>query len=548
MGEGCRGRAKNGTGDARIYRFPLDFSVRFVYDKRVGIRESKTRKVTMKKTLSILLCLALLLPLMLAGCSENKTNTDTGTNTPDAGTNTPVAAPDGGEEETEPSRYAANIPAGTDYGGATFTVLTYPNDGGIWGDVDWSAEEITGEVLNDAVYTRMQQVDELLNVSVTPAYMTGSGDTGTLTNSVNSGDGAYQIATLAMQNSFSVAQNGTIQELNNYASKGTLDLGAAWWDPNILGDLQIKGMNFCLTGDIGTMYKKSIGVIMFNKVILADHQLENPYEIMQAGKWTIDKMVEMGTQVSKDLDGDGKMTQEDRFGLICFCDMIALALIGCDVDFFTTNADGIPENTFMSERAVSVIEKLSTLMYNPDITYSWSRAGVGEQPAFKMYQSDKSLFYYGELHAVATMRDMESDFGIMPMPKYDEAQDGYHHCVNPNVCATIVIPADNLDYEKTGYVMDALGAASKNELTPAYYDVTLLGKVSRDEESTVSLDIIISSIKYDIGYLGGFGISSMLYTMADSYNTDLASQYAKVTKIVNKSLDKMMDKFDNLGN
>ena len=50
-------------------------------------------------------------------------------------------------------------------------------------------------------------------------------------------------------------------------------------------------MNFALTGDIGTMYKKSIGVIMFNKVILADHQLENPYEIMREGGWTIDKMV-----------------------------------------------------------------------------------------------------------------------------------------------------------------------------------------------------------------------------------------------------------------
>ncbi|MBQ4193163.1 MAG: hypothetical protein II650_02805, partial [Clostridia bacterium] len=112
----------------------------------------------MKKALSLLLCLAMLLPT-LAGCSESKTNTDDAAAAPDAA-NTP-SAEENVEEETEPTRFAANIPAGTDYDGATFTVLTYPNDGGIWGDVDWSAEEITGEVLNDAVYTRMQQVDEL---------------------------------------------------------------------------------------------------------------------------------------------------------------------------------------------------------------------------------------------------------------------------------------------------------------------------------------------------------------------------------------------------
>jgi len=499
----------------------------------------------MKKAVSLLLCLCMLLPT-LAACSESKENTDE--TTPSAGTSTPSGTADNGVEETEDSRFYANIPEGTDYGGATFTVLTYPNTSDIWGDVDWSAEEVTGEVLNDAVYNRMQYVDELLNVKVTPAYMSGSGDTTTITNSVNSADGAYQIGTLAMQNSFSMAQNGIIHELNAFAKNGTLDLSAAWWDPNILGDLSIMGMNFALTGDIGTMYKKSIGVIMFNKVILADHQMDNPYSIMQEGGWTIDKMVEMGTQVSEDLNGDGAMTQDDRFGLICFCDMIALAMIGCDVDFCTKNADDIPENTFMSERAVSVVEKLSTLMYDPLITYSWSRAGVGEQPAFAMYQSDKSLFYYGELHAVATMRDMESDFGIMPMPKFDETQSGYHHCVNPNVCATIVIPKDNVQYEMTGYVMDALGAASKNMLTPAYYDVNLKGKVSRDEESTQSLDIIISTIKYDIGYLAGLGISSMLYSMADSYNTDLASQYQRQTKVVSKTLDKLVSKFEGLAN
>ena len=498
----------------------------------------------MKKAISLLLCLCLLLPA-LAGCSENGNNDETSANT--GSTSTP-GADAAAEEETQSSRFSADIPEGTDYGGATFTVLTYPDNGEIWGDVDWNATEVTGEVLNDAVYNRMQYVDDLLNVKITPAYMPSSGDTGTLTASVNSADGAYQVATLAMQNSFSMAQNGVIHELNTFSKNGTLDLTAPWWDPNILGDLSILGMNFALTGDIGTMYKKSIGVIMFNKVILNDHQLENPYEIMKEGRWTIDTMVDMGTKVHEDLDGDGKMTQEDRFGLICFCDMIALAMIGCDVDFCTKNGDDIPENTFMSERAVSVVEKLSTLMYNPDITYSWSRAGVGEQPAFAMYQSDKSLFYYGELHAVATMRDMESDFGIMPMPKFEETQDSYHHCVNPNVCATIVIPKDNVQYEMTGTVMDALGAESKNTLTPAYYEVNLKGKVSRDEESTQSLDIIISTIKYDIGYLAGLGISSMLYSMADSYNTDLASQFQKQTKVVTKTLEKLVSKFEALNN
>ncbi|MBR4959729.1 MAG: hypothetical protein IKY52_02405 [Clostridia bacterium] len=492
----------------------------------------------MKKITALLLCLAMLLPMASCAADEKETTADTSAD---------VTV----ETETEPEEtdYTADIPAGTDYAGATFTVLTYPLEGDlVWNDTDWTATELTGEAINDAVYQRIADVEELLNVDITDAQSTGSGDTSTLTKSVQSGDNAYQMANLAMKNTFAVMQQGFLAELNTYAAEGSLDLDAPWWDGNILSDLSIDGKNFCILGDIGTMYKKSIGVIMFNKKIQIDYNLPDFYELMAEGNWTIDTMVEAGVQVSDDLDGDGKMTAEDRFGLICFCDMIALAMIGCDVDFFTKNDADIPSMSFYGERSVAVMEKLAELMYNPNLSYSWSKEGVGEAPAFEMYQEDKSLFYYGELHAVATMRTMESNFGIMPMPKFNQAQESYHHCVNPNVAATYVIPKSNVDAVMTGHVMDALGAASKNLLTPAYYDITLRGKVSRDEESAASLDIVISTIKYDLGYLGDWGINSVLYSMANAYNTDLASKIQGVEKTVATKVEKMVTAVEGLEN
>ena len=490
----------------------------------------------MKKHISLLLCLCMILPT-LAACAESS-NSDVQADAQ----NTPNASVETTETVPEETRFAAAIPAGTNYDGMTFTVATYPNDGGIWGDVDWSAEELTGEVLNDAVLERMKKVEDLLNVDIQVAYTTGSGDTSTLNTSVTAADNAYQLYTVAVGQIINAASSSLIQDVNKFSDKGTLDLDAAWWDQNIRKDMSLAGHLFCLTGDIGTMYKKSIGVIMFNKNIIAQNQLEVPYDLMNEGTWTVDKMVELGTKISNDLDGNGTMDQNDQYGLICFCDMMALAMIGCDVPYFTKDADDMPQNTFYTERSVAVVEKLATLMYDPNLTYSWSKNGVGEEPAFKMYQTDKALFYYGELHAVATMRDMESPFGIMPMPKYDETQNEYHHCINPNVAAVYVIPKTNADYEKSGYIIDALAAESKNELTPAYYEKTLQGKVSRDEESSASLDVIINSIRYDIGYLGGWGIGSMLYTMADSYNTDLTSQYKKSDKVITKSMERTIKK------
>lgn len=501
----------------------------------------------MKRTISLLLA-CIMVAMTLASCSENKNNSDNKETTPsNQGGNESTPSSETETETEGETKAVANIPEGTKFTGETFTVLTYPEDIFVWGDVDWSATEYTGEGLNDAVYERIQQVEQLLDIDIKTAYSAGQGDTSTLANSVKTSDGAYQLAAVGIGGTFSIASNGTIHELNRYAENGTLDLTSSWWDQNILNDMSIKHMNFALTGDIGTMYKKSIGCLMFNKKILNENtSLEDPYTLMREGKWTIDKVVEMGSEISNDLDGNGVYDQNDQYGLICFCDMMALAAIGADVKFMEKDDTDTPVDSFYSERTVGVVDKLATLMYEPKLTYSWSKNGVGEEPAFKMFQTDKSLFYYGELHAVATMRDMESDFGIMPMPKYDEAQEGYHHCVNPNVAAVYVIPADNTKYELTGYTMDALGAASKNLLTPAYFDKTLQGKVSRDSESQESLDIIISTIRYDIGYLGGFGYGNMLYSMADSYNTDLASTFKKQSKIITKSADRTIKAFDDL--
>ena len=492
----------------------------------------------MKKTLSVLLILAALLPTFTA-CADNSgeaaANNTSAAPTADAGTSSSAK-----DEET---RFAANIPEGTDYNGASFTVPAYPQDVGIWSDVDWNAEEMNGEAINDAVYTRTINTESKLNVNVKVEYLDGYGNSTAIQQSVTAQDNAYQLATNTLMSVFTMSQSGLLAELNDYAAQGSLDLGAEWWDQNCINDLSIAHKNYMLTGDIGTMYKKSIGAIMFNKAILNDYQLEDPYALMQNGQWTVDKMVEMGSKVSDDLNGDGVMDTSDRYGLICFCDMMGLAFIGCDVQMATKDENDIPSITVYSEKSVSVVDKLATLMYDENISWSWSKAGTTEDTAFAMYQQDQSLFYYGELHAVATMRSMDSPFGVLPMPKYDETQSGYYHCVNPNVASVYFIPITNVDYVMTGHIMDTLGAESKNELTPAYYDVTLIGKVSRDAESAASLDIIIDTIRYDIGYLCGIGISSMLNSMANAFNTDLASQYQKQSKVFDKLLTRIVDTF-----
>jgi hypothetical protein len=51
----------------------------------------------------------------------------------------------------------------------------------------------------------------------------------------------------------------------------------------------------------------STSTLVFNKKLIQDHALENPYEIVHNNRWTLDKMIEMTRGVAQDLNGDGIM-------------------------------------------------------------------------------------------------------------------------------------------------------------------------------------------------------------------------------------------------
>jgi hypothetical protein len=180
------------------------------------------------------------------------------------------------------------------------------------------------------------------------------------------------------------------------------------------------------------------------------------------------------------------------------------------------------------------------LLYDESTSYNVYRNGQNEQTMWEIFMNNRALFYYGELHSAEDMRAMECEFGILPLPMYDEYQESYRHTINAGVAAVVVIPKTNVNLERTAYVLDALGAASKNILTPAYYDINLKGVISRDEDSADSLDTIISTLSYDMGYLYIGQPGTMLRQLGRNFSTNLASEYTKIESAVNSEIERIV--------
>lgn len=487
---------------------------------------------------------ALLAALMLAGTLTQVVSCGSGDN---AGTTQTNSVNDNNaattEAVTEDAGYKANLPADLNYNGEAFNIVTYDDSNATWYDVDFAATEETGDTLNDAAFRRMISVEQLLNIDIVANPSTGYGND-LIKKSVMAGDGAYDCGFVNTRAATTLAESGMLIDLKTME---TLEITAPWWDQNAVHDLTIGDRLFMVTGDISIMYKKSIGVLLFNKQMLNDQDLENPYELVKDMKWTIDKFNEMASTVSQDVNGDGQYGLEDKYGLLYYCDMIALGMIGGGSPFTTKNADDYPELTFYNDRTVDIFNKYTELMYNPQLSISWSKLGKANDDIIAMFQDNRGLFNFNEFHAIENMRKMDTAFGILPMPLYDESQERYYHIINPHVAAMLLVPKDCRDTTRAGYVLDALGAESKNILTPAYYDQYLKSKGTRDNDSEEMLDIIFDSMTYDIGYLYNFGdLGGMLLTMVNGYSTDLASRYQKYESKAVKAIDKMVEAFQEI--
>jgi ABC-type glycerol-3-phosphate transport system substrate-binding protein len=296
----------------------------------------------------------------------------------------------------------------------------------------------------------------------------------------------------------------------------------------------------------------STGAFVFNKKLIQEHQLDNPYKLVQDGKWTFDAFYSQVKQASADLNGDGKMNKEDKYGFMQYRDVLHCLYHGGGGDFGGKDENDIPYFTLDSEKSIAILERVFEIMNDSANTYRLHMSySEGVTDAFVlgrgMFEENRILYYWLRLRDIEALRGMETDFGILPIPKFDEAQANYRATVNFHVSACVTIPVTNDNPERTGLFLEALSCKSKYTVQPSYYDITLNGKYVRDDESSEMLDIIFANRVYDIGLIGDFaGIRNIIDTMVDKDNRNFVSEIEKVKPRVEKDMEKKIGKILDL--
>ena len=428
-----------------------------------------------------------------------------------------------------------------DLKGENFVVGTNDYSIPIWSQRDFGAEEETGDNINDAVYKRNSLAADKFNCSIVENKQL---DVPALVKKlVRSGDSSMDAVTVRLRNLGDLASAGNLVEFSDLPH---IDLSKPWWDQNCVKDLSIAKKVFGVASEMTLMDKDSTSAMVFNKKLQADYGLENLYGLVGEGKWTLDKLLELSKAVSVDLDGNGIKDDKDAYGLLYQRDTMTSFLSGCGEFVGGKDENDLPVMTLNTPKALEVLDKLYDILYDEKYCFHVMKYFDGTSVGFTegmnaIFQADRALFMWIRMADVENLRTMDTDFGILPIPKYDEKQERYLQTVNPYVGVVTSVPKCAKSIENSSAVLEYLAYESKYILQPAYYEVVLSTKIARDEESNRMLDIIFANRAYDIGDVFDFGaIGSDVINMSMTYDRNIVSKYEKKESAALKAIDKLV--------
>ena len=276
--------------------------------------------------------------------------------------------------------------------------------------------------------------------------------------------------------------------------------------------------------------------------------------LLKEGNWTIDKSIEMAYAIANDTNGNGVIdVEEDTFGICLQGETLTHVVYAADIPFTAKDNDGFPCIALNQEKAVTVVEKFKTFFNDKNVSlvsehvlqtgYS-NPYGEVFMPAL---QEGRTLFYSNQLLTAIQLRDMDMDFGVLPLPKYDKTQEYYCAPVSYWWATFVVVPVTNTRLEMTGNVMDSVGYFSQKLVTPAYIEKSIQGKSFRDEESSAMLEIILQSRVYEVAAIYNWGNIQTMFRTINLENKEFASMYASVQKAAEAALEKTIEAIKALG-
>ena len=495
-----------------------------------------------KRILSVILALLMIIPA-LAACSENKAEPE---NAPAADPNTPSVeevTPDNDELSALEQRQLIpdNLPD-VKYDGRDYLVETENRK-----VYEILSEELTGEACNDAVYNRNLLLEKRFDVHI--GVIEHETPYNEIVTAVTAGTHDYDIAGFI---NFLTLTPVSARVLYNWLDIPRVDLNQPWHNKLANDGATINNRLYVINSDLSISTLLYTYGMFFNYNIMEQYGYSSAdlYDIVFEGKWTVDRMTEITSGIWQDVNGDGKHDAGDIHGYavingsinthdvwLAALDLSPLLVIRAQDDY---------EVRFFGDRTVTALEKVNYLYHNCEGTLFDNSGDWRNIP--KYFSEGKvamTQLYFGE--TTESLSEMQDTYGILPLPKLDETQDGYYtNCWDQFTVFAVPLTMPAEDGEFVGTIYEALCAESYKTVFPAYYDVALKSRYSAEPATAEIIDIIMAGRNLDFTFQFGSKLMDLPYlfrTMVVANDNNVASRYTKSKKAMNKNVENFLKIF-----
>ena len=482
----------------------------------------------MKRTLAILLASLMLLPT-LAACGDAEEPADT---TP------PSQVTSSDEDDDIPDD---ELPDNLNYNKEKITFISA-------NEMDY--DDLTGDVVEDAIYERNKAVEERLGVVINVIQEETPIDK--VITAVNGGSSDYDVM---VELCWRAAPKFTGNYFYNLRNTQYLDFEKPWWNQSFTDVVTYNDITFGVTGAMVLSLYRRTYVTVFNKNLFTDANQPFLYEHVDNGSWTLDKQTSLVPLFHRD-NGNAQQDMEgDIYGFVSndfiFVDPYWAS---CEVEIIRKNNDGEYEWVFESSKLHDMAEKVLALYYGTDdAAYIEHDDYQAEQTVLKVFSGNFAAMGTMVIQQLedASMRNMTQEYGVVPIPKYSEDQDTYYSQMHDGftiACFPNTVREDRADMLSA--VLEAMSSVSYRIVRPVYYETALRTQIAKDPQSAEMMDLIINNIRIDAGFVYSHSMGSFhqgFQQLVDSGNNNAVSRYKRMTTAAQRALEKLVTELDKLG-
>ena len=515
------------------------------------LQEAKMSNI-ISRVLALMLALVLVLSIAVACAEQPDDGTQPTDTTPAEGAADTTPAPDGGQPaDTTPagsvpadteSPYDENgylkdtLPSDLNYGDYQFSMLGWNTS-----NPDFYVEMDTGDTVVDTIYFRNMAVEDRLNIKIYANLIDGD-------NSNQAPFVEHAMAAIMaggnceydMIGCYSMC-GGTLATRNAITDMTVLDylnFDMPWWSDSLIEMSKINDKLFFVSGDAANSLIYNLYFLIYNHTLGTNLGLSDPRPLVKEGTWTMDKMIEMTTNIYVDA-GDAGASVEDTFGYVCYGQVHMDCFIAASgIRMSAPNADGVIQLTddFTGERTHSLITKLNEWLWSSGD--NWYNTSGG----YKVITENRALFGAVAGSTIIGLRDKDMSYGIVPYPKMYAEQEQY--LTNLGFAYTnFCIPASAKDADMSAAVLEAMGSESHRTSAPALFENCMKSRWAADNLDGEMYDIIKGNLYIDTTrvFSSSFTWSSSAVALFRNSLTGNDSNWASKMKTNSKSINRILE-------